>query len=223
MMPTDLSALERRASYHYSDRLCMRPVALTDAWPLWQATRDDRFNTHLLWEQPGRELDVFERVEHMHELARRNEVLTLSCTLRESGRWAGVFRYAPLRDGLETSLWIHPDFWAVPGLATEFGRLGLHLGFAEGGAQRLYARSLTENRAVHKLMKPSGFLPIDQGTLVDEAGCSREYILYCIEPAAHQALGTQLFHHISHQSSGKRSEVEPRPHAAAPVLATTAG
>lgn len=192
-MPTDLAALARRAPYHYSERLCLRPVALTDAWPLWEATRDPRFNAHLLWAQPSLEIDLFERIEQMHELARRNQVLTLACTWRSSGCWAGVFRYAPMADGLETSIWLHPNFWTEPGLATEFGRLGLHVGFMEGGVSRLYARSLADNKAVHKLMGPSGFSPLEDGTLVDEAGLERKYVLYGIDRARHEALGTEVF------------------------------
>lgn len=221
-MLTDLPALARRAPYHYSERLCLRPVALTDAWPLWHATRDERFNAHLLWEQPARELDVFERIEHMHELARRNEVLTLSCTWRQSGQWAGVFRYAPFADGLETSLWVHPDFWAVPGLATEFGRLGLHVGFMESAAERLYARSLVENRAVHKLMGPSGFVALDRGALTDEAGRQRDYVLYRIDRAGHEALGTRIFQEMRRALAAQATGEAPTKQSEPAILAAEA-
>ena len=62
-MAFDFSELSLNLQRAHGRRIALRPASLSDAWPLFHATRNPLFNKHLLWPQPQQEAAVLERME----------------------------------------------------------------------------------------------------------------------------------------------------------------
>ena len=66
---TDFIDLSEQLQRVYSNRLALRPLALSDGWPLFEATRNPEFNRNLLWPQPPDTMAVFDRVNVIMDAA----------------------------------------------------------------------------------------------------------------------------------------------------------
>jgi len=170
----------RRINHHYSERLALRSIALSDAWPLFEATQADGFNEHLLWRRPDHHLPVFERIESIISQGDNGQVAAIAAVARKTGQFAALYRFAPFADGVEMSLWTHPAFWG-DGYGTETTRLAVHAAMAESDTTRLYARSMNANKPAQRVLEKVGLKPSDIGSIRDEAGVDRHYLVYCIE------------------------------------------
>ncbi len=180
--PLNFQHFAQRCVYHYSERLALRPIALSDAWPLYEATQVEGFNDHLLWQRPEHRLPVFERIESIAAQARNGRIAALAAVLRKTGQFVAVYRFAPYADGVEMSLWTHPEFWGG-GFGTETTRLAVQAAMNESDAPRLYARSMHENKPAHRVLEKVGLDPVDLGSIRDEAGRERHYMVFRIERA----------------------------------------
>tara|TARA_R110002049_G_scaffold162633_1_gene328368 strand:+ start:198 stop:917 length:720 start_codon:yes stop_codon:yes gene_type:complete len=176
----DFKQFSQRINHHYSERLALRPIALSDAWPLFEATQADGFNEHLLWKRPEHHLPVFERIESIMAQGETGQVAAIAAVVRKTGQFAALYRFAPFADGVEMSLWTHPAFWGG-GFGTETTRLAVHAAMAESGANRLYARSMNENKPAQRVLEKVGLKPNDIGTIRDETGLLRHYLVYCMD------------------------------------------
>lgn len=175
----DFKQFSQRINHHYSERLALRPIALSDAWPLFEATQADGFNEHLLWKRPEHHLPVFERIESIISQSESGHVAAIAAVVRKTGQFAALYRFAPFADGVEMSLWTHPAFWGG-GFGTETTRLAVHAAMAESDANRLYARSMNENKPAQRVLEKVGLKPTDIGTIRDENGLLRHYLVYCM-------------------------------------------
>lgn len=172
----------QRINHHYSERLALRPIALSDAWPLFEATQADGFNEHLLWQRPEHHLPVFERIKSIIEQAQAGQIAAIAAVARKTGQFAALYRFAPFADGVEMSLWTHPEFWGG-GFGTETTRLAVQAAMAESNIKRLYARSMNDNKPAHRVLEKVGLKPTDLGSIHDESGAERHYMTYRIERA----------------------------------------
>jgi RimJ/RimL family protein N-acetyltransferase len=153
--------LAERSARHRSPRLRLRPVALEDASPLWQATRHGDFNTWLTWPQPQRRAELDSRVERLVAAQKRHEACLLSAIESATGRWVGLYRIAPdlwlaPAGWFELGMWVHPDFWGS-GFAAELHALGTTLAFAESDAPGLSARTAEANAKASRTLERLGF------------------------------------------------------------------
>ncbi|MFK7963581.1 MAG: GNAT family N-acetyltransferase [Burkholderiaceae bacterium] len=181
----------KRIDHHYSDRLALRPIALSDAWPLFEATQADGFNEHLLWQRPEHHLPVFERIESIIAQAQSGQIAAVAAVARKTGQFAALYRFAPFADGVEMSLWTHPAFWGG-GFGTETTRLAVHAAMAESNTNRLYARSMNENKPAQRVLEKVGLKATDMGSICDESGAERHYLTFTMDRADWNAADASL-------------------------------
>jgi len=187
----DFKKFGQRINHHYSERLALRPIALSDAWPLFEATQADGFNEHLLWQRPEHHLPVFERIESIMDQAQSGQIAAIAAVARKTGQFAALYRFAPFADGVEMSLWTHPEFWGG-GFGTDTTRLAVQAAMAESDTKRLYARSMNDNKPAHRVLEKVGLKPSDLGSIRDESGSERHYMTYKIERADWSTQETQI-------------------------------
>lgn len=161
-----IQRLLERATRHRSARLKLRPLALEDAAPLWQATREPDFNRWLTWQQPARPSELETRVAGMVRRVRRLEVCYLSAFDIASDRWVGLYRIEAdpqwaAEGWFELGMWVHPAFWGG-GWAAELHALGTEVAFAESDAPGLAARSAVANAKGWKTLERMGFQRLEQ-------------------------------------------------------------
>jgi RimJ/RimL family protein N-acetyltransferase len=161
-MQIDFESLALELQFVHTSRLALRPVAIADAWPLWDATRNPAFNAGLLWAQPEHESQVFERVDAIMRAAQRGRLSAVSAVCRQTGQWVGMFRFLPHASSaraVELGIWIHPSHW--------HGRLALELAQACGNAvfsffpsvEMLIGAAAPTNRGSCSLIRLCGLLP----------------------------------------------------------------
>jgi len=153
--------LAERALRHCSPRLHLRPFALEDAAPLWQATRHPDFNAWLTWPQPTAPAELLARAQRMLAQMQGQQACLLSAVDRGSGRWVGLYRMAAdlwrADEGwFELGMWVHPDFWGA-GLAAELHALGTSLAFEGSDTPGLSARTAAANVKAWKTLLRMGF------------------------------------------------------------------
>lgn len=111
---TDFVDLTEQLERVYTARLALRPVALCDAWPLFEATKNPHFNGNLLWPQPQEDLSVLERVQMIMDASRRGRMTALSAVVKATGEWVSLYRFQPYEadsSRVEMGIWTHEKFW----------------------------------------------------------------------------------------------------------------
>lgn len=186
-MPTDFHDLTARLTSVYSKRLALRPVCLSDTWPLFDATRHPAFNAHLLWDQPGSEWEVYRRVEAVVEATRTGKMASVSAVLKETGAWVSLFRFQPAGAGedentLEMGLWTHARYWHGR-ISLELGRMCVDAAFQQPGVERLIGVSSTDNRASQQLMEMVGLTLRGEALRDSEAGLQRPSTIFEVDRA----------------------------------------
>jgi RimJ/RimL family protein N-acetyltransferase len=189
-MPTDFHDLTARLTSVYSKRLALRPVCLSDTWPLFDATRHPAFNQHLLWDQPGSEWEVYRRVEAVVEATRNGKMASVSAVLKETGAWVSLFRFQPAGVGegeetLEMGLWTHARYWHGR-FSLELGRMCVDAAFQQPGVQRLIGITSTDNRSSRQLMELVGLHLRGEALRDSESGASRPSLVFEVDRATWQ-------------------------------------
>lgn len=111
-MQIDFHTLGQELQLVHTNRLALRDVCLSDAWPLFDATRNPLFNKDLQWVQPSSVEQVFARVNGIMAAARKGQLAAVSAVCRQTGQWAGMFRFLPHASGaVELGIWVHPNYW----------------------------------------------------------------------------------------------------------------
>lgn len=168
-MAFDFPELSLNLQRAHARRIALRPASLSDAWPLFQATRNPLFNKHLLWPQPEQEAPVLERMDLIVDAATRGRMSALSAVVKATGEWIGLFRFQPYREdphALEMGVWLHDKFWHGR-YGLEIGKLCVDAAFSLSAVQRLMAVSTPDNRGSFSLMKAVGMAPC--GMMLREA------------------------------------------------------
>lgn len=189
-MPTDFHDLTARLISVYSKRLALRPVCLSDTWPLFDATRHPAFNQHLLWDQPGNEWEVYRRVEAVVEATRTGKMASVSAVLKETGAWVSLFRFQAAgadegEEALEMGLWTHARYWHGR-FSLELGRMCVDAAFQQSGVQRLIGITSTDNRSSRQLMELVGLHLRGEALRDSESGASRPSLVFEVDRATWQ-------------------------------------
>lgn len=162
-MTFDFLELTDRLERAHSRRVALRPVSLTDAWPLFQATRNEAFNQYLLWPRPRHESELLRRLNLIAGEARKGRLCAVSAVSKQTGEWIGLFRFLPhaRRSGaVEMGLWTHDRFWHGR-YSLEIGRLCVAAAFTLSNVQTLIGASAPANRSSCELMRLVGMRPLD--------------------------------------------------------------
>lgn len=171
-MNFDFHQLTLELERAHSRRIALRPVALSDAWPLYQASRNPLFNQHLLWSQPETEREVLDRVSVIVDAARKGRLAGISAVVKETGDWISLFRFVPHinRPGaVEMGIWTHDRFWHGR-YSLELGRLCVSAAFALSSVNMLIGAASPENKPSCQLMRLCGLRPLDLVMRDHEAG-----------------------------------------------------
>lgn len=119
----DFFELSSGLEHVYTKRIALRPAALSDAWPLYEATRNPSFNRYLLWPQPDSPDELLQRLDLLVGSNRGGRHCTVAANVRANGEFIGLFKFIPSTlgsDCVEMGIWMHDKFW--------HGRYGLELG-----------------------------------------------------------------------------------------------
>lgn len=144
----------------FAKDIAFRPLARADVFPLFQATRDPAFNQYLLWLMPQDEAETLVQVEKLLRQDRLGQALVLSLCDRPTGAWRGMAVLKPFRDGLELSLYIHPDQWSR-GTVFTCGRGVIEVAFEQLPDLVLYTRIRPGNQRMERICKHYRFVPTD--------------------------------------------------------------
>ena len=162
-MKFDFLELTRELEHVYTKRLALRPVSVVDAWPIFEASRNELFNRHLLWPQPKSESEVLKRLQLIADAARKGALTALSAVVRETGEFIALYRFIPhatKRGAIEMGIWTSDRFWHGR-YSLEITRLCISAAFSLSGVQTLLGASFPDNRPSCTLMKLAGMTPVD--------------------------------------------------------------
>jgi RimJ/RimL family protein N-acetyltransferase len=156
-----------------SERLMLREPRLGDAIDLFEASRNPRFNEHLMWDAPPDLNAVRQRLERVMDRAASGVCAAFAAIDRASGRWVALFRFEPRPETswAELGLWSHPDFWGV-GHGEEVTRLAIEQAFTKTELEGVVACAKTAHRASMKLLERCGLEPIGVEPRAHESGHS---------------------------------------------------
>ena len=146
---------------HISKNLAFRNFSRADAWPLLTATHNPDFNKFLLWDAPDGIEAMMVQVEKLlreHELSR---CVALSAVDRDNGSWKGLVLLKGFRDGIEMSLYLHPNAWNT-GLVLMSGCAVIELLLQHLPNQPIYNRVIVGNRRMARINVSYGFEKIDE-------------------------------------------------------------
>jgi RimJ/RimL family protein N-acetyltransferase len=196
-MQFDFLELTRALECAFTKRVALRPVALSDAWPLFEATRNPVFNRHLGWARPENEELVLKRVRLIMDASRKGRLAALSAVQPSTGEFIGLFRFMPhatLQDTVEMGVWIHDKFWHGR-YGLELGRLCVSAAFSLSRVHQLLGGTFPENRGSCHLMEAVGMTPLRMVERDLEIGrrAVREYTITRAEWAARHVTGFSVF------------------------------
>ena len=150
--------LSERLERIHTKRLALRPVCMSDAWPLYQATLNPLFNAGLRWEAPADDGPVLERVEVISNASRRGKLAAVSVVLKDTGEWVSLFRFQPYEQDeniVELGIWTHHAFWQG-GYSLELGKACVDAAFLFSDTSALIGTSTPANKASRRLMEMCG-------------------------------------------------------------------
>lgn len=158
-MNFDFQELTHRLERFSSSRLALRPLCLADAWPLFQASRNQHFNENLAWDQPADIDGVVQRLELICKAARRGELTALAAVARDTGEWVSLFRFFPPMNKqpgvVEMGIWTHVKFWTGHH-SFDLGKLCVDTAFRVSNVRRLIGLAAPGNRGSIHLMRMVG-------------------------------------------------------------------
>ena len=157
-------------------RLAFRPATLSDAWPLYEATKNPLFNRHLMWPQPHNETEVLQRMEAITTAARLGRMSALSVVVKATGEWVSLFRFQPHAGNdkvVEMGIWTHDRFWHGR-YSLELGRICIDAAFECSDFDTLVGAAAALNKSSCHLMTAVGMRPTSLVTRTTETGCEVE-------------------------------------------------
>lgn len=164
----------------HSRRLVLRPVCLSDAWPLYSSTRNPVFNQHLAWEAP-RDLDaVVQRVSAIMTGVEQGRLAAVSAATKATGAWVALFRFLPWKEddrAIELGIWTHTDYWHGR-YSLELGGMCVDAAFAVTTADKVVGLSLPENKSSCRLMELVGMSESGHTVRYSESGRRLEVAKY---------------------------------------------
>jgi len=228
-MQFDFLELTQALECSFTSRVALRPVALSDAWPIFCASRNPAFNRHLLWPRPDTEELVLKRVRLIMDASRKGRLTALSAVQRATGEFIALFRFIPhatLPGTIEMGIWVHDKYWHGR-YSLELGRLCVSAAFAQSNVNLLLGASATENRGSCQLMEAVGMTPgrmVERDTEMGWKATLCEYTISRADWAARHATAFSTFDdgHVTEQRPPARSATPSERPALATQMAAEA-
>lgn len=184
-LPIDFGTLTENLERIFTPRLVLRPLALADAWPLFAATRNPKFNRELLWTQPATVQAVLERIEVIMDSARLGRLAALCAVVKETGEWVSLFRFQPqFADAslVEMGIWTHDKFWGDH-YSFELTSSCIDAAFTFSDTPSLAAATSAFNRGALGVLNQCGLVPTHLAYRRTEQGIENEYQEFAITRA----------------------------------------
>ena len=197
-MQFDFLELTQALECSFTSRIALRPVALSDAWPIFAASRNPGFNRYLLWAQPETEELVLKRVRLIMDASRKGRLTALSAVSRATGEFIALFRFIPHAtqpDTVEMGIWVHDKYWHGR-YSLELGHLCVSAAFKLSNVNLLLGASAPENRGSCQLMEAVGMTPVrlvERDTEMGWKAMLREYTISRADWAARHVSGFSVF------------------------------
>ncbi len=155
--------IKMKCSEMYSKTFFVRNFVRTDVFPLFEATRHPEFNKFLLWPQPESVNTLLPQVKLLELQDRRNEMFIFSLCDKKDGRWLGVVKGTPYRDGIDLSFWLTEEMWGLRSFHVFYFIEDFI--FLETKFDNIYIRMHTENKKVVRAVSAFKFKEIGRETL----------------------------------------------------------
>lgn len=146
---------------YYTQDFIYRPFVKADTFPLFDATRNPEFNRYLLWNAPKDILELTEQVEMLLREQVMNKHLVISSCSLNNGNWSAFIKLIPFKDGLELSLWVHPNYWQNKNYFQIVNGI-LQLFFFKTSIPYLYVKVHKDNIKMQKIAQSYFFQHIDE-------------------------------------------------------------
>ncbi len=155
--------IKMKCSEMYSKTFFVRNFVRTDVFPLFEATRHPDFNKFSLWPQPESVNTLLPQVKLLELQDRRNEMFIFSLCDKKDGRWLGVVKGTPYRDGIDLSFWLTEEMWGLRSFHVFYFIEDFI--FLETKFDNIYIRMHTENKKVVRAVSAFKFKEIGRETL----------------------------------------------------------
>lgn len=166
-MSCDFQSLSIDLCHIHNSRVALRTVALSDSWPLFEATKNPLFNKHLTWKAPATDVEAIRRVNLIRRSTERGEMSAVSVVSKHDGAWMGLFRFQPHpsdADALEIGYWSSDRFWHA-NYGLEVGMMCVDAAFKLSNIHRVTGLAVPVNK--------SACMGMRRGGLIAGAHCTR--------------------------------------------------
>lgn len=159
---SDIPRLDELHAELETQRLRLRPLAVSDADALWPTVSDPAFPKLMSWAAHTDKAETVAFLEQM--VAARAQGTDLTWAIERDGKAVGVVGLHDIRwqvrawrvDRAELGYWLSPAEQGH-GLMTEAARAVMRFGFEELGLHKITVGCLEDNRPSHKVIKKLGF------------------------------------------------------------------
>ncbi|GAA4756992.1 MULTISPECIES: GNAT family N-acetyltransferase [Flavobacterium] len=157
-----------------TDRLLLRPLALTDAEDMFIMDKNPSVHKYL-WQKPVQEIDeVIKVINYVNEQYQRNNIGRFATILKETGEfigWTGIKFVDDHTENGNTNFFdygyrLDERFWNK-GYATEATKFWLNYGLNELKVENLNAYTHSQNGASNQVLKKVGFNFMEEYTAED--------------------------------------------------------
>ncbi len=109
-----VSQIQTLFNHVHVGELVFRPLARSDAFPLFQAAASTpEFNRYLLWPTPSTPEEVQTQVDKLIREGIMERSASFSLSDKDTGAWKGLCVYKAYREGIEMSSYLSPKEWAT--------------------------------------------------------------------------------------------------------------
>lgn len=165
----EIDLLKKVFDHQSTDTLVFRPFSRSDCFPLYMASKNEKFNTNLWWGPPENVEEVLVEVDKILREHQLSQSLVLSVCEKQNGKWVGLVKYTQYRDSITMSLWIHPDYWKT-GTAYRCVECAIDTIINNTELPHLYARIVKDYPIMEKMSASFGFSFVERDDAVHAKG-----------------------------------------------------
>lgn len=159
-MKIEIERLRNIINNTYYKNISFRSIAKNDVFPLFVATKDENFNRFLLWPRPVEAKEIYPEVDKLIRQNLKNELLAVSLCEKDTAKWMGLFKFTPFKDGLEITIWIHPEGWKK-GVVINTAYPLIQLLQWNYDKIPLYVRVFPQNIPMKRILRKYGFVFVE--------------------------------------------------------------
>lgn len=152
-----VESLKLEVNGYCTENVAFRLFTRSDAFPLYQATLNPKFNEKLAWGPPESVNDVVLQADLLLREMMSNQSLVVSIVEKDTGAWIGLIKVSIYKDSLIHSLWFHPNYWNKP-IIIFASSAWTDLFFQSTSLPKLYAKHAVGHVVTERLVRRSGFV-----------------------------------------------------------------